>query len=704
MESLLLPKKNLARLGAALGHLGLALVLGGYVVPCHVYADAPAAGHSQQTGVLLDQKTLDLIQEATFEVVAKKPPKDSLTYERPLPLDLLPYSIRTDKYESVGTAFAIAPDRYVSAAHVLGLDAASQRKDMSLRDKDGNVYAIDKILKYSSRRDFVVFSIKHTALRRAFQPNTQPRLNEKVYAVGNALGQGVVIRDGLYTSSTPEDRDGAWKWIRFSAAASPGNSGGPLLDQDGKLIGIVEGKSENENLNFALPIAEVLNAKENLAVYDSKMGYGIDNMSMTKIDTFRQDISLPKSFDDLNRELIQAIDRQSIKLMNAMFQENRQDIFPNGKGSTDLLHTIRSSFFPGVIARGDNGVWDVYAPTKTNDAELGSNGNLTYGNLGNSTYFYLRVPDNTPVAGLTRNSKQLMDLFLKGIGYTRNIGMKKTIITSFGKAQEEYLFTDSYKRKWIVMNWSIEFSDQRASMMVLPVPGGFMGMLRIVRTGDLENHVRDMKALADFIYVSYYGTLRQWREYLAMKDLLPAVFSGIHIGFEYGKDFKYQSGRIAFSYPSSLMKIAENSDLQLGFSYFSDHGKVVWDVSKVVVGENKSNNTSFAVYRNTRPSREMDDKFRSAWEDLVNSRHPYNHSIYFDDNVTIIGTAVTKGINPQKVASVPVLYAAMYNADGAIDQKAAAAKLNAFVQAVDVRESGMTAAVDDGNVRAVAKR
>jgi serine protease Do len=79
-----------------------------------------------------------------------------------------------------------------------------------------------------------------------------------VLAVGNAFGEGVVIRDGLYTSATDEDQDGRWKWIRFSAAASPGNSGGPLLDGDGKVIGIVIGKSPNENLNYSLPIARVL--------------------------------------------------------------------------------------------------------------------------------------------------------------------------------------------------------------------------------------------------------------------------------------------------------------------------------------------------------------------------------------------------------------------------------------------------------------
>jgi len=53
--------------------------------------------------------TLDMISKAVFEVVVSKPIKDSLSYERPLPMKLLPFSIRTDKYYSIGTAFAVSP-------------------------------------------------------------------------------------------------------------------------------------------------------------------------------------------------------------------------------------------------------------------------------------------------------------------------------------------------------------------------------------------------------------------------------------------------------------------------------------------------------------------------------------------------------------------------------------------------------------------
>ena len=55
------------------------------------------------------------IRENTFEVVMKKPEKDPITYEKPLPLDLIPFIERTDAYRSVGTAFSLGSKRNRSA-------------------------------------------------------------------------------------------------------------------------------------------------------------------------------------------------------------------------------------------------------------------------------------------------------------------------------------------------------------------------------------------------------------------------------------------------------------------------------------------------------------------------------------------------------------------------------------------------------------
>ena len=99
------------------------------------------------------------VRAATFEVVLRKADSDSLSYEKPLPLDLIPYVIRNDHFWSIGTAFAIGPNTYVSAAHVLLSAVGSQFGAPALRDSAGHVYPVNQVLKFSAHEDFIVFSI-----------------------------------------------------------------------------------------------------------------------------------------------------------------------------------------------------------------------------------------------------------------------------------------------------------------------------------------------------------------------------------------------------------------------------------------------------------------------------------------------------------------------------------------------------------------
>jgi S1-C subfamily serine protease len=79
---------------------------------------------------------------------------------------------------------------------------------------------------------------------------------DHVVAIGSPLGLQSTVTDGI-VSAVRKYRDGR-KWIQTTAPASEGNSGGPLLDMDGRVVGIVTLKlTSGENLNFAIPINEV---------------------------------------------------------------------------------------------------------------------------------------------------------------------------------------------------------------------------------------------------------------------------------------------------------------------------------------------------------------------------------------------------------------------------------------------------------------
>lgn len=85
---------------------------------------------------------------------------------------------------------------------------------------------------------------------------------QKVYAIGNPLGLMGSVTAGVISYPARPDftkGDGEGRIIQFDAPISPGNSGGPLITQDGKLIGIntftIPGDFQNpaQNINFAYP-------------------------------------------------------------------------------------------------------------------------------------------------------------------------------------------------------------------------------------------------------------------------------------------------------------------------------------------------------------------------------------------------------------------------------------------------------------------
>jgi len=636
----------------------------------------------------LDPGVLKKVTAATFEVVIPKPIDDPLTYEKPLPLDLLPYQFRNDKYLSIGTAFALGGNCYVTAAHVLDIGIGSPMGAPALRDASGHVYAIDKIIKFSLGQDFVVFSLTQQPPNTAtLETDTKPELNETVYAVGNALGTGVIVRDGLYTSDTPEDQDGRWKWMRFSAAASPGNSGGPLLDKDGKIIGIVLMKSPNENLNYALPIDELLKAPDNLAVIDKRLTYQPTFFNDTQAGVFKQQFALPKTFDDFSTTYLKFGDAFADDQLKTLREKNADKLFPNGNGSNRLLHASADLHtFPSIIRRNSNGTW-LLTSSQPNRSPLPKNGYLETSVVGgNMLLMHLRKPDDLSANQLYGDARQSMDLILKSWLLSRDIGSEKVRVTSLGEPTQQSVYNDVYRRHWQVRLWPLAYGNALVMSFSLPVPDGYVTMIQLAPAGERYPIMIDMQATCDFIDVSYGGTLAQWKDYLTNTALLPAVLSGIDLHIDYGHEFSFHSKRFSLSYMPELQKIDPGSYLELGFSYIADntsrdHSKVTWDVTDVMAKPNANNAERFNVTRHAAPTDDLEDSFRNRWDKFKHRQPPDDSIAYSKDDMTQIGT-----VAGQPSDSSTVLYTTFVAAEGSVPQDAMKSKLDLLVKNLQVNE------------------
>ena len=642
----------------------------------------PNLGFSQSEGIVPSH-----INNSVYEVIVLKPSDDSLTYEKPLPLEFLPFKIRNDKYYSIGTAFAINDTDFVTAAHVLGSGVQSQFKEIFLRDINGKVFALDKIIKFSSRRDFAVFTIKERLSAEHLDLNPASQINEKVYAVGNALGEGIVIRDGLYTSNTPEEVDGRWNWIRFSAAASPGNSGGPLLDHNGKVIGVMVRKSPNENLNMALPIAEVQKADDHSAEIYAKSIYQLDIFDSVKTGTLDAKIKLPMAYGEFIKTYVNVKNEFGNKLLKELLAENKEEIFPNGAGAKELLYQSPISAFPELIMKRPDGNWDAIPPEKTNRSDLGNKGHITQGMVKSTIFLKIKKPNHVSLSDFYSDSKIFMDLILKGMPWFRTIGPERIRITSFGKADNEYVHTDAYGRKWMVKTWPIPYGDQEVVTFSLPVPGGSVTLIRVDQTGEtLDGHIPDLKLLTDFINISFDGTLKEWHEYLGMKQIIPPLLNEIELTVN-PDDFHYKSKRFQISCNADIIKLSEQSTLTLGFGYYRSGDSIVWDVTRLFLNEDDYRHNGFSINRNMRATEDLDDADLNRWKRLLEGDKPYDMKTYLMKDNTAIST-VYKNASAVKTSNrISVLYDITRVKTGIADQSEMESSLNKILKNLIIYEN-----------------
>ena len=630
----------------------------------------------------LSPKALELVAQAVFEVVVPKPARDSLEYKDPLPLNSIPITIRNDKYLPLGTAFAIGPRLMVSAAHVMSLGSETQFGTPLLRDQQGSLFEIDQIVKLSERRDFVVFTIKDAPAVKFFQTNTSPQVNQAVFAVGNALGEGVVIRDGLYTSATPEPVEGDWKWLRFSAAASPGNSGGPLLDREGRVVGLVLRKSPSENLNIALPIAEVLNAREHLAHLYRTLGYQLPVSPRQKGSSYAKFLVLPRSYQDLNREVVEYVNRFGLGLQDAYFAEMQDRLFPNGPGSKPLLHATQWSRFPQLFRMKDDGYWQ---PEEVipKSADLGNNGTIEHAEMGQALVLAIHKPDNVSLEQLYRDDRFYMDLVLKGLRMSRLVGQSPIRITSLGPAQESYTFRDQYSRKWLVRTWLREFDDTKVVTFSLPTPDGLVSLMRLGQTGVVDNdYLPDLKLVTNFVNVSYFATAKEWREFLKFQDLLPESLAGVSLSRD-DAPFTFQTPDFSLSLSPEIVPPSDKNQIFLPMGYGLSGNRVSWQATGLLVMQKPPGGNLVALQRHLKPDPSLNEEVQSEWQKVTSASFPYNRASFSSDGQTRIMDLIG---NPN--ASSEQVYSVLVATEGTVEQKVMSELLEKTVKGVAARQSG----------------
>ncbi len=139
---------------------------------------------------------------------------------------------------SAGSGFIVKSEGViVTNAHVVNsMEAGSARPNVRLWD--GSVFPAT-VESRNTRRDLAVLRISTLGLTPLTLANSdEVRVGELVIAVGNPFGFTGAVTTGVVHAVGMRPELGPGKWIQAEVQLAPGNSGGPLADARGRVVGV----------------------------------------------------------------------------------------------------------------------------------------------------------------------------------------------------------------------------------------------------------------------------------------------------------------------------------------------------------------------------------------------------------------------------------------------------------------------------------
>jgi len=482
----------------------------------------------------LSRERIEEISYGVFEIVVPKRSEMNLTYVggRTLPVEELPFQQRNDKYEAIGTAFALQSGRLVSAAHVFQLDRHAAVREFFARDRFGRVYAVDSVMRFSQYRDLIEIKLDKEPPRvEPLTVSADAAVGDTVYTVGNANGEGIAVRDGQIASFTFEPVAGAWKDVRFSAPASPGNSGGPLLNTRGQVIGVVVRKNANENLNVAVPIAELTNLSAKKAEFFAPSSEA--NRDGEPRREWRYRTKLPQSIDKLARKAEASRRRFHLTQWQSWMDSRKQATFPRDPLLQDYLWDQTYAQHMQILSYNEKRGYHLTPKAPVSDAVTAA-GEQVYTLIDEPHYsmVQIEIPPSASHIAYVKQPAMILDAVVEAFALYREFNGRRIPIKSFGPPQATGMFVDTLGRPWLKATWRTHFNLSTIQLNCLTAPLGFGCTVDMIDTADETRGGQEKfeRHHAAEIAMSYWGDVKAWKRFLALsKRFVPSFLHGMTV-------------------------------------------------------------------------------------------------------------------------------------------------------------------------------
>ncbi len=184
-------------------------------------------------------------------------------------VELMTYDMFGNQTPSVvsGSGFFISEDGYILTNYHVVEKAVKNGLNVTISTHDASVY-VGKIVGTEEDEDLAVIKIEQDGIEPVvFGDSDSMNVGDSVYAVGNPYGMLEFTMTTGHISAlnrqiAAEETETALRMFQIDAAVYSGNSGGPVYDTRGRVVGVVTAKyassSSMEGIGFALPINDVV--------------------------------------------------------------------------------------------------------------------------------------------------------------------------------------------------------------------------------------------------------------------------------------------------------------------------------------------------------------------------------------------------------------------------------------------------------------
>lgn len=151
--------------------------------------------------------------------------------------------------EGIGSGFIVSADGLIATnLHVIG-----EARRLQVEMHDGKTHAVTIVHATDAHRDLALLKIEAKGLKPLpLGDSKKVRQGESVVAMGAPEGLGFSIVQGVLSATREIDGN---DMLQVAIPIEKGNSGGPLLDMQGRVLGILTLKHiKTDNLGFAMPV------------------------------------------------------------------------------------------------------------------------------------------------------------------------------------------------------------------------------------------------------------------------------------------------------------------------------------------------------------------------------------------------------------------------------------------------------------------